>query len=400
MGINWITAVRGIRYKEHPNRRHGKKPDRYWVLQYRRDGRTYNEAIGWWSEGASQAQAETLLAQLRQNWRTGNGPQTLKEMRTTALARREAEEAAQRRAVKAPSTFGDYWADHYWPTAQARKSPITLESENWLFSRWFGPVLGPLPFSDITSGQIEKILEGMRQAGKAPRTQEHAKAVISGVWNEALKAGWTTQDNPCRQIKIMKKDNRRLRFLTQAEARLILTELKKRSGQVYAEALLSLFTGLRSGEIFNLCWSDLDFENKLILVRDPKKRKNRHAFMTDEIESLLKGLHRDQNPEALVFPGRDGQRQRVVSCTFRRAIEDLGLNAGLSDSRQKVVFHSLRHTFASWLAQAGEPLFTIAQLLGHSSLAMTARYSHLAPEHLRQAAQRLSGRLEHEPEAA
>jgi integrase len=237
-------------------------------------------------------------------------------------------------------------------------------------------------------------MEHMRQAGKTPRTQEHAKAVISGVWNEALKSGWTTRDNPCRRIKIMKRDNRRLRFLTQAEAQLILTELKQRSTQVYAEALLSLFTGLRSGEIFNLRWSDLDFENKLILVRDPKNRKNRHAFMTAEIESLLKDLRRDQGPETLVFPGRDGQRQRVVSCTFRRAIEELGLNAGLSDPRQKVVFHSLRHTFASWLAQAGEPLFTIAQLLGHSSLAMTARYSHLAPDNLRQAAQRLSGRLE------
>ena len=240
----------------------------------------------------------------------------------------------------------------------------------------------------------------MRRAGKSPRTQEHAKAIISGAWNEALKAGWTTQDNPCLQIKIMKKDNRRLRFLTQAEARLILMELKKRSEQVYAEALLSLFTGLRSGEIFNLRWSDLDFENKLILVRDPKNSKNRHAFMTAEIESLLKGLRCDQNLEALVFPGRDGQRQRVVSCTFRRAIEDLGLNAGLSDPRQKVVFHSLRHTFASWLAQDGEPLFNISQLLGHSSLAMTARYSHLSPGHLRQAANRLSGHLEQEPEEA
>jgi integrase len=62
-----------------------------------------------------------------------------------------------------------------------------------------------------------------------------------------------------------------------------------------------------------------------------------------------------------------------------------------------VVFHSLRHTFASWLAQAGEPLFTISQLLDHSNLTMTASYSHLAPDHLRQAAQRLSGRLEEEP---
>lgn len=53
MAVKWISASPGVRYREHGTRRHGKKPDRYWCVQYRRNGQTINEAIGWWSQGAS-----------------------------------------------------------------------------------------------------------------------------------------------------------------------------------------------------------------------------------------------------------------------------------------------------------------------------------------------------------
>jgi site-specific recombinase XerD len=74
-------------------------------------------------------------------------------------------------------------------------------------------------------------------------------------------------------------------------------------------------------------------------------------------------------------------------------VDDLGWNAGLNDRRLKVVFHSLRHTFASWLVMDGTPLFTVSKLLGHSDITMTMRYSHLAPDHLRQATSCLEGKL-------
>ncbi len=76
MATEWVAVGKGIRYREPDSRKHGKRPDRYWTIVYKRDGKTYNEAVGWWSQGASQAQAEELLAQLRQNWRNGQGPQS------------------------------------------------------------------------------------------------------------------------------------------------------------------------------------------------------------------------------------------------------------------------------------------------------------------------------------
>jgi integrase len=82
-----------------------------------------------------------------------------------------------------------------------------------------------------------------------------------------------------------------------------------------------------------------------------------------------------------------------VRANIIQAINGLSLNDGITDRRQKLVPHSIRHTFASWLVQMGKPLYTVSKLMGHSSLKMTERYAHLAPETQRSAAMELEGIL-------
>jgi integrase len=84
---------------------------------------------------------------------------------------------------------------------------------------------------------------------------------------------------------------------------------------------------------------------------------------------------------------------KEVSNAFERAINRLGWNEGVSDPRQRVVFHTCRHTFASWLAIQGTPIFTIAKLMGHKSIAMSERYSHLSPDHKKEAVNGLEAAL-------
>ncbi len=143
-------------------------------------------------------------------------------------------------------------------------------------------------------------------------------------------------------------------------------------------ALLSLHTGMRAGEIFNLKWGDVDLENGIIHIKDPKSGENRIAYITDKIKSIFE--NKTKKPDEYVFKDAKGNRIKKISHTFFRVVDKLGLNEGITDDRDKVVFHTLRHTFASWLAMQGTPIYTIKELMGHKTLAMTERYSHLMPD--------------------
>jgi site-specific recombinase XerD len=91
------------------------------------------------------------------------------------------------------------------------------------------------------------------------------------------------------------------------------------------------------------------------------------------------------NSNGLVFSSSSGEKITEVSNTFAKIVEELNLNEEMSDNRQKVVFHTLRHTYASWLVMSGVDLYTVQKLMGHSTISMTERYSHLAPDHLKKA---------------
>ncbi len=97
-----------------------------------------------------------------------------------------------------------------------------------------------------------------------------------------------------------------------------------------------------------------------------------------------------------------GGVRNQVSDAFERCVDALGLNDGVSDPRNKVDFHALRHTFASWLVQKDVAIYTVAKLMGHSTIQMTQRYSHLSPSAERKATEVLpslkrSGKAQNPP---
>jgi len=160
--------------------------------------------------------------------------------------------------------------------------------------------------------------------------------------------------------------------------------------------MLSLHAGLRFGEIASLTWGAVDFENNRILILDPKGVVTRRAHMTKEIRQHLEEIRADRpSHEDLVFPARGttNQQQKHVSTSFYRVAGRL-FNKGVKDRRLRINFHSLRHSFCSWLGESGATAFEIMEAAGHKDLAMVKRYTHVAETRQRQAVERMTDDFE------
>ena len=386
------TKFVGVRYREHPTRKHGVGYDRYFTIRYKLKGKDKEEGLGWSSQGVTAQIANARLSEIKENQRTGRGPQSLIEKRNLLKAKRKKEQADQELQAKENVLFSSYFIDIYFPIAQTSKKQGSYEREMTFFKLWIQPVFKTLPFKDIAPFHCEKIKKNMLDAGRSPRTLKYCFTTIGAVWNMAKRDGFIATESPSKQVTIPRIDNKRLRFLTHNEADILLEELARLSTQLHDEALLSLHCGLRVRETFNLAWNDVDFENGLLTLRDAKAG-TRTAHMTEKVKDMLA----DRKPFAnnkIIFPERTGGKQKQVSNSFRRVVSKLGFNDGITDRRQRLVFHSLRHTFASWHVQNGTDLYTLQKLLGHHSFEMVQRYAHLAESTLKKAVKNLEKSME------
>lgn len=178
------------------------------------------------------------------------------------------------------------------------------------------------------------------------------------------------------RIRTLRGEQPRLRWLTPEEAQRLLGATK---GDLRDIVELILFTGLRRGEALALDWAHVDRARGVILVPTSKSGKRREVPLCGPADAVLE--RRGPGEAGLVFPGGWDR--------YRGAWERAVRAAKLVDVR----LHDLRHTFASWAVQRGVSLPEVKELLGHATITMSLRYSHLAPEHLRSAVARLDGVL-------
>ncbi|GHU13917.1 hypothetical protein FACS189449_09890 [Alphaproteobacteria bacterium] len=195
----------------------------------------------------------------------------------------------------------------------------------------------------------------------------------------------TTKKNVAEKVAIPSVDNRRTRFFTQEEVGRILAALQKRSQQTHDIALFAMYTGCRPIEVFSLEWEDVNFATKIMTVRKTKNGKTKHVPMTKPTEQLMLRLSQSDNT-GLVFKSRKGTKIKAVSKVFFDVLKKLGINDNVTDEHEQGVFYTLRHSYASWLMMKGADLYDVKELMGHSTTAMTERYSHLSPEHLKKTA--------------
>jgi len=389
MAHKWIpTKFKGIRYREHLSRMHGRQRDRYFNVRFRVAGASVNEGYGWASEGMSASKAALLVVELKDELRTGKGTGKLSDRRKAKQAEIEKVEQAEILEKQKAITYKQFFYEHYLPTIMGKKT-TTLAREKSLHKLWILPVLGSLPITDIRELNILKVKRGMEKKNLAPRTIQYAFTCIQMAISYAIKSGYYSTVNPVIALPKNSKpkfDNRKTRFFSHEDAFNLLEKLELRSKQVHDMTLLSLHCGLRFGEIASLKWGDIDLVHGFITLRDTKSGNDRTVTMTSEVSGLFEGGSGGHS--ALVFPCRTGKPQRMLSRTFARTVDELGFNDGVeaNDRKQRLTFHSCRHTCASWLVMAGVPLYTVQKILGHSTIAMTERYAHLAPKEFKAAA--------------
>ena len=264
-------------------------------------------------------------------------------------------------------------------------------------------------FGDCAAGKIKEIhVEkycSHREKQVKAETVRREIGVLSAAYNHAVtKLHWGIK-NPCTQAMKPKKPRGRVRWITHAEAsRLILSARRSvnrdgnpLSNQNHSSALadfieLALNTGCRKGELLSIEWEDIDFSNRLLKLRETKNGEWQTVPINEKARQVL--VRRLKKRETLCpstpyvfFHEADrhgatkGDRVKNLKKSFASACNRIGIN----DFR----IHDLRHTFASWLVQNGTPLLEVSKLLRHSSVTMTERYAHLAPDHLHQTVEKL-----------
>ena len=242
--------------------------------------------------------------------------------------------------------------------------------------RWWQTHLGHYPLTDITPAMLVEHRNILTQ-GRANGTVNRYLAVLSHAFTMAVREWQWCADNPVRKLSKPKEPRGRVRFLSEDERQRLLDSCQvSRNSSLYTIVVLALSTGARRGELLSLHWSDVDLKRGMLTFRKTKNGETRAVPVTGyALDVLAHHTKSRRHNTTLVFPDRTGRRPAGIREAFEYAVK----RAGITNFR----FHDLRHSAASYLAMGGASLAEIAEVLGHKTLQMTKRYTHLTESHTR-----------------
>jgi integrase len=254
------------------------------------------------------------------------------------------------------------------------------------------PFFGKMPLRGINSGHIERFKARQVSEGVSNKTINNRLAVLGKCLRCAYE--WHRIEMP--SIKKLRCPLPKTDYLTVAECDQLLSST---DGQMLEMLFLALRTGMRQGEIRGLQWSSIDWQNRSIAVRhsrcdrnrslvSPKSNRERHIPLDADLYEMLFKRKRESG---YVFTNLTRNNEPYTSHHLLERLEPFCARAGL----RKITWHSLRHTFATQLILRGVPLTVVKELLGHSTITTTMRYSHVAPSALRSAIELLNPRNAH-----
>jgi integrase len=275
---------------------------------------------------------------------------------------------------RAVPMFAAFVLEQYLPYARTRKR--SWNTDDAILRNHLLPLLGGRRMNRISRSEIVALQHDLFSRGYAAGTCNRMLVLLKFIYNCAIRWEILPPDsNPCDGVEAFEDNGARERYLDTAEVQRLFLELDtNRNVQVAQVIRLLLYTGARKSEVLNARWDEIDFGRRLLTVpaARSKSKKPRHIMLSDAAVDLLLGVPREREIPWVFFNPRTGKPP--VSIFY--AWDSIRKKVGMADLR----LHDLRHSYASFLVNAGRSLYEVQRLLGHHDPKVTMRYAHLSPQ--------------------
>ena len=282
------------------------------------------------------------------------------------------------------------WLEECMKQLKVTHKPSTLYTFEKACGKWVTPHLGEKEIRNITKTDIHELLfEKMADGLCTQNTRKQVLKIMKRILQIAVDNGRLDR-NPCQGMTV-KVPESEMKVLNNSEAQFLLTQAKLTSHRFYPIWVVALFTGMRSGELFALRWSDIDFETEQITVSrswsskngytPTKNQKTRICPISTELKSYLKQLKIQRGGEISVLPNLEEWRRGQAARILRDFCKSLGITP--------IRFHDLRATFITNLLARGTSLVQVMAIVGHSDMETTNEYVRKAGIELNGATQKL-----------
>jgi integrase len=344
------TSYTGIFYKEIIND-DKKVVDKVFLIRYKDEiGRDKQKTIGKYSQGIRIPYCKAIRDE-------------------TIVKIKLGENLPKATAKKPKYTLHDLaikWLD-------LKKANKTYEGELQRYTATLKELIGSKIAEHLKKQDIINLQAKLMKMGYAPSTIQHFLTMVSGIYQFAIDENLIKISNPCENVKTIRFNNERERYLTTNEIETLKDALSNKL-ELLLFVEIALSTGARLGSIMEMKKSDIDFKNESIKINNFKTNDKYIGYLNDSTLKILKLHCKTLKKEHKIF----SVSRSYVSYKVRGVMREL-FNEDITDDYQKVVIHTLRHTFASHLAINGCPIYTIKELMNHKTIEMTERYAKLAP---------------------
>ena len=285
-------------------------------------------------------------------------------------------------------TVAAFFSDQYLPYIKTyKRSWVTDDS---MMRNHLLPALGHKHMGAISAPDVAVFVNHMRTQGFAPGTCN--RALVLFRYGFALALRWKVagiESNPVKEVKNLRDDNKLERFLTNEQMASLMAAVRESdSGMLQHIVLFLLYKGARKREVLDATWADVDWERKSWRIPKTKSGKIRHIPLSAgalQLLSTLQDMTQQLGGMNSVAKGQLATRHifanpqtGVPFRSFYYSWDSARKRAGLPDLR----VHDLRHSFASFLVNAGRSLYEVQELLGHADIRTTSRYAHLSRDRL------------------